>query len=128
MLTINPNYGIAKARLTLRIAKNERLNLELAERQGEINILLNLRQELYDTIAQLELALENMGSRSASQQQNLNNELFQKQSTITQLNIQLQQVDAVLKRHTEQMEKLSLELMEAVKGVDENEHSNYKYL
>jgi hypothetical protein len=32
------------------IAKNERLNLQLAERQGEINILLNLRQLLTNKI------------------------------------------------------------------------------
>ncbi len=105
--------------IAVGLSMNERLNLQLAERQGEINILMNLRQELYDTIAQMELILENMGSKSASQQQNLNTELFQKQSVIKRLNIQLQQIDTVLDRHKETMEKLALELSESFKGVKE---------
>ena len=104
-------------------AQNERLNLQLAERQGEINILLNLRQELYDTIALLELDLAQMGSQSASEQQNLNTELFQKQSSIKQLNIRLQQIDAVLDRYKEEMEKISLELSESIEGVKESDVS-----
>ena len=51
--------------LDVAMAKNERLNLQLAERQGEINMLWNLRQELYDTIAMLEQSLIEMGSFSA---------------------------------------------------------------
>ncbi len=104
-------------------AQNERLNLQLAERQGEINVLMNLRKELYDTISQMELTLENMGSRSASQQQNLNTELFQKQNTIKRLNIQLQQIDVAIDRHKETMEKLASELSESFKGIKEEDVS-----
>lgn len=120
----NSEIAVAKA-------KNERLNLQLAERQGEINILLNLRLELIDTIAQLELALENMGSQSASQQQNLNTELFEKQSAIKQLNVKLLQVNAVIDRHKETMEKLALELKESVQGISENDvliTNSYNYV
>jgi chemotaxis protein MotB len=110
-----------QSEIAVTLAKNERLNLQLAERQGEINVLLNLRQELYDTIAQLELALVDMGSQSASEQQNLNTELFQKQNTIKRLNVQLQQVDAVIDNHKETMEKLALELTESVRGISEKD-------
>jgi len=117
--------------IAVAIAKNERLNLKLTERQGEINILLNLRQELYDTLAQMEQALEDMGSQSASQQQTLNTELFQKQSAIKQLNVKLQQVDAVIDRHKETMEKFALELKESVQGISENDvliFNSYNYV
>jgi len=120
----NSEIAVAKA-------KNERLNLQLAERKGEINILLNIRQELYDTIAQMELALENIGNQSVSQQQDLNTELFQKQSAIKLLNIKLQKVDAVIVRHQETMEKLAFELNESVQEISENDVSiqnSYNYV
>lgn len=108
-------------RLATTSADNEQLNLQLAERKGEVNILMSLRHELKDTIAKLEYALENMGSQSASEQQNLNTELFQKQNTIKQLNLRLQGIDAVLNRHTATMEKLALDLGESVQGVNEKD-------
>jgi chemotaxis protein MotB len=123
LLKANHNSEIdeCQSEIAVALAKNERLNLQLAERQGEINILLNLRQELYDTIAQLELDLVNMGSLSASNQQNLNTALFQKQNTIKELKRQLQQVEIVLDNHKETMEKLALELIESVQGISEND-------
>ncbi len=113
------------------ISKSERLNLQLAERQGEINILMNLRQELYDTISQLEMALKNMGSQSASKQQNLNTELFRKQNSIKQLNGKLQQIDTVLYRYQAMMNNLALKLRQSVQEISDGDvliTSNYDHV
>ena len=93
------------------------LNLQLAEAQGENNILLMLRGELQDRITQLEGTIENVSSRSSSTQQNLNQNLQQKDAEIRQLKGLITQVNNTLDRHTQLVGTLAGELRQEISAI-----------
>jgi chemotaxis protein MotB len=62
------------------------LELNLAERKGENNILIMLRTDLEGRIDSLAEALENQGNRSQSKSQNLKQEIKQRDQEIKRLN------------------------------------------
>ncbi len=90
------------------------LNLELAEAKGENNILLMLRGELEERIAQLEGTIENVSSRSSSTQQNLNQNLQQKDSEISALKGLIAKVNTTLDRHTKLVGALAGDLRQEI--------------
>lgn len=92
----------------------EQLNLDLAEAKGENNVLLMLRGELQDKVAQLESNIENMSSRSSSTQQNLNQTLSQKEGEIARLKGIIGEVNTTLDRHTQLMGTLAGDLRQAI--------------
>ncbi|HHH50497.1 MAG TPA: hypothetical protein ENK52_05925, partial [Saprospiraceae bacterium] len=75
------------------------LELQLAERKGENNILVQLRQELLDSISYLQSSIKGLSQRSASTQQDLSSTLAKKDQQIHKLHQQLKSVDAVLDKH-----------------------------
>ncbi len=83
------------------------LRLQLAERRGENNILISLRRELQNQIADLEGQLENVNSNSRSTQQNLSSTLANKEQEIADLKAQLKRVEEVLTRHKTEFARLS---------------------
>jgi len=93
------------------------LNLQLAEAKGENNVLLMLRGELEDRIAQLEGTIENVSSRSSSTQQNLNQNLEQKNAEINQLKGLIAEVNSTLDRHTQLMGTLAGELRQEIGAI-----------
>ena len=97
------------------------LNLQLAERKGENNILVDLRQELQDQIADLESQIENIGSKSASTQESLSAELQQKEREIKALKGQLTNVEKILDQQKTQMNQLLGELNLPLQNYNQNE-------
>jgi len=93
------------------------LNLQLAEAKGENNILLMLRGELQDRVTQLEGTIENVSSRSSSTQQNLNQNLQQKDSEIQQLKGLITEVNTTLDRHTQLVGTLAGELRQEIGAI-----------
>ncbi len=93
------------------------LNLQLAEAKGENNVLLMLRGELQDRITQLEGTIENVSSQSSSTQQNLNQNLQQKDSEIQRLNGLIAEVNITLDRHTQLMGTLAGELRQEIGAI-----------
>ncbi len=93
------------------------LNLQLAEAKGENNVLLMLRGELQDRITQLEGTIENVSSQSSSTQQNLNQNLQQKDLEIQQLKGLIAEVNTTLDRHTQLMGTLAGELRQEIGAV-----------
>lgn len=98
------------------------LNLDLSEAKGENNILLMLRGELQDRIAQLESTVENVNSRSSSTQQNLNQNLQQKDAEINRLQDLINQVNATLDRHTQLIGAVAGDLRAAISMVLQDQY------
>jgi len=103
------------------------LNLQLAERKGENNILVQLREELQTQIAGLENQLENMSSSSSSAQQNLNSNLQQKELEITQLKAVQKEVDKTLARHTSILEQMGNDLRYELQNVNPQQYDQFKF-
>ena len=115
---------ILEQETTLRDSKIRRaeesitdLNLQLAEAKGENNVLLMLRGELEDRIAQLEGTIENVSSRSSSTQQNLNQNLQQKDTEIRALKGLIAEVNTTLDRHTQLIGTLAGDLRQEIGGI-----------
>ncbi len=93
------------------------LNLQLAEAKGENNVLLMLRGELEDRISQLEGTIENVSSRSSSTQQNLNQNLQQKDAEIRRLQGLISEVNTTMDRHTKLVGTLAGELRQEIGAI-----------
>jgi len=98
------------------------LQLALAERKGENNILLLLRNELQQKIGDLEMQIENVSTSSQSSQQSLSGKLDEQKQEISRLKGLLQEVNAVLDEQTTRLSILSSDLNGALAG---NNPSNY---
>lgn len=93
------------------------LNLQIAEAKGENNVLLMLRGELQDRISQLEGTIENVSSRSSSTQENLNQNLQQKDAEISRLKGLITEVNTTLDRHSQLMGTLAGELRQEIGAI-----------
>ncbi len=98
------------------------LELQLAERKGENNILVGLRKELQDQIASLELDIENMSTKSSSTQQNLSATLKKKDTEIAQLNDLIKQVNSTLSQHVSILEQLANELNRDLQYINQDKY------
>ncbi len=103
------------------------LNLQLAERKGENNILVQLREELQTQIAGLENQIENMSSSSSSTQQSLNSNLQQKEREISQLKAVIKEVDKTLARHKSILEQLGSDLRYELQNVNPQQYDQFKF-
>lgn len=125
--TIKTNHQVEvnqwQTQLNTSQAEVSDLSLQLAERKGENNILIDLRTELQDHIAELEAQIENMGSQSASQSQNLNANLKKKEKEIVALKLKLNEVGRTLDENAVIFQTLSAELTEAFQGYEEDSYS-----
>jgi chemotaxis protein MotB len=79
--------------------KIKELELNVAERIGENNILLMLRDELQGEVEMLEGNIENLNNSSTSTQQSLSADLAKKEQTIKQLRGFLAEVDSTITQH-----------------------------
>jgi chemotaxis protein MotB len=75
------------------------LELNVAERIGENNILIMLRDELQDEVDVLEGNIENLNTSSTSTQQNLSADLAKRDRTIKELKDILTEVDSTIAQH-----------------------------
>ena len=87
------------------------LQLQLAERKGENNILTDLRYELLAQMDQLEAQIESLSTTSQDSHANLSNTVAEKEKQISTLKLQLKKVEAVLDKRQEDFKQLSSELL-----------------
>lgn len=83
------------------------LELNIAERIGENNILLMLRDELQDEIGTLESNIANLSSSSSSTQKNLSADLAQKSQEIKQLKKYFKEVEMAIVAHENVIQQLT---------------------
>lgn len=94
------------------------LQLQLAERKGENNILVDLRQELLTTVDSLEIQIDNMNTNSLFSQQTLNNRLQEKDETIKKIEDRIASVHQVLSQHFGGFETMMQEFRDSLRDFD----------
>ncbi|MFT4668061.1 MAG: chemotaxis protein MotB [Polaribacter sp.] len=87
------------------------LQLDLAERKGENNVLNTLRGELSTQIQRLELQIETQSNTSQNSQSNLNSTLTKRSAEVSALKLQLKQVEKVMDERQDAFKKLSVDLL-----------------
>lgn len=92
-------YNEKRRELTASDEKVRQLELDLAERKGENNILVTLRKELEIQISNMEMQLNSMGSSSKSVELGLRRKMLAKNDTINDLRSKLSSVNFVLKKN-----------------------------
>jgi len=90
--------------------KIRQLELNLAERKGENNILVGLRNELQTQIENMESQMSSLGSSSKSAEQNLRVDIKKREGEIASLKQQLKTVNVVLDKHKELFNRVSGDL------------------
>ena len=103
-------YNTKRQDLNIANEKINSLELNLAERKGENNILVGLRNELQLQIQSMESQMTNLGSSSQSVAQTLRSDIQAKENTIKALRQQLQSVNVVLDKNKEMLQRVSGDL------------------
>jgi len=97
------SIGALKNEIGLCVEDKNALSLDLAERNGENNILDKLRGELQGQIDELELEIELKSNQSVSSQKSTRQVMSEKESEIKALKAQLARVDAVIQKYKERL-------------------------
>ncbi len=100
-------YNERRAEVSRADQKIRELELNLAERKGENNILVKLRDELQTQIISMESQMNNLGSSSKSVEQNLRSDIKKRDSEILALKQQLASVNVVLDKNKELFNRVS---------------------
>lgn len=95
-----------------------RLQLQLAERKGENNALTAMQDKLQARIDQLESEIENMGSQARSTQQNLSQDLRQRDREINNLKQQIRAIGTVLDEWENQMATIAQTIGDSLQGYE----------
>ncbi|MEM9918067.1 MAG: OmpA family protein [Bacteroidota bacterium] len=93
----------------------EKLKLQLAERKGENNILAANAEKWEKRVDQLEEQIENLNSRSTSNQADLNQKLRDKEEEINALKEQLATIGQELDRHEQLFNQLLQEMRDSMR-------------
>ena len=96
-----------------------KMELNLAERKGENNVLNELRKELELQIEVMESQMSNLGSTSKSTEQQLKIEIQKKESKINDLRLKLSSVNSVLDKHKSMFENVSSDLSFEMQNLEE---------
>lgn len=120
--TLQEAIDLRESKLSVANKNINELELQLAERKGENNILVSLRKELEAQISGLEGDIENMSSKSSSTQQNLSATVRQKDKEIAELKNLIQEVDAVLERHVSVLEQVANDLNFQVQYINQEKY------
>ncbi len=96
------------------------LRLNLAERKGENNILVQLRNELQDQINELELEVELKSNQSASTMTSVKQKLSKKDKEIKALKAKLAAVDQAIKKYQNRLSAFIGDLSNAFQGYSPN--------
>ncbi len=111
---INSQHQLQVAQLQEKIDTSansiKELELNLAERIGENNILLILRNELQVEIEDLEASIENLSSTSSSKQKNLSSDLAKKDKQIQQLKNLLGDVESTIVQYEDIIKQITSDL------------------
>ena len=96
------------------------LRLDLAERKGENNILVSLRNELQYQINELELEIELKSNQSASSQTSTKQRLTDKDNEISALQSKLASVNTAIKKYQNRLSAFVGDLSLAFQGYNNN--------
>ena len=99
----------------------KQLELNLAERKGENNILVSLRNELQTQIESMESQMNNLGTSSKSVEQNLKIEIQKRENEINQLKIKLTSINSVLDNNKELFDRVSRDLAFEMQSLEKDE-------
>lgn len=100
-------YNTKRQELNIADEKIRTLELDLAERKGENNILVGLRNELQLQIQSMESQMSNLGSSSKSVEQTLRSDLIKKKGEIQGLQQTLASVNTVLNKNQDLLHQIS---------------------
>ena len=103
-------YNEKRSEISRADEKIRSLELNLAERKGENNILIGLRNELQDQIVSMESQMSNLGSSSKSVEQTLRSDMKKKDGEISALKQKLATVNTVLDKNKRIFEGVSSDL------------------
>ena len=103
-------YNEKRSELNASEDKSRQLELNLAERKGENNILVGLRNELQLQIETMESQMNNLGSSSQTVESNLRKDIKTKESEIAALQQKLKEVDEVFEKNKKMLERISSDL------------------
>lgn len=103
-------YNEKRSELNASLEKGRLLELNLAERKGENNILVGLRNELQLEIEKMESQMNNMGSSSQTVENNLRKEINIKEKEIITLQNKLNEIDGVLEKNKKMLQQISSNL------------------
>lgn len=100
-------YNEKRSDLNASEEKNRQLELNLAERKGENNILVGLRNELQLQIESMESQMTNLGSSSQTVENNLRKDIQTKENEITLLQKKLNDIDGIFEKNKNMLEQIS---------------------
>ena len=113
-------YNEKRSELNASMEKSRTLELDLAERKGENNILVGLRNELQLQIESMESQMSNLGSSSQTVESNLRKDIKTKERKITSLQQKLKDVDGILEKNKKMLEKISEDLASEFQSMNLN--------
>ncbi|MFK8008052.1 MAG: OmpA family protein [Saprospiraceae bacterium] len=100
-------YNEKQEELNASEEKGRQLELNLAERKGENNILVGLRNELQLQIETMESQMTSLGSSSQTAENNFRNDIKTKKNKIDALQKKLEDVDGVFEKNKKMLEQIS---------------------
>lgn len=103
-------YNEKRSELNAAMEKSSQLALDLAERKGENNILVSLRNELQLQIANMESQMNNLGSSSQTVENNLRKDIQARENEIAALQQKLKDVDGILAQNKKLLAQVSGDL------------------
>lgn len=113
-------YKEKRSELNASMEKSRQLELDLAERKGENNILVSLRNELQKQIETMESQMSNLGLSSQTVENNLRNDIITKETEIAKLKQKLEEVDGFFEKNKTTLEKIAGELSNEFQSMDLN--------
>ncbi len=113
-------YNEKRSELNASMEKNRQFELDLAERKGENNILVELRNELQLQIENMESQMSNLGSSSQTVENNLRKDISTKESEIAKLKQKLKDVDGLFEKNKIMLDKISGDLAAEFQSMDLN--------
>jgi len=97
------------------------LELNLAERKGENNILIGLRNELQTQIESMESQMTNLGSSSKSTEQGLKEKIQKKETEINSLKLKLASINTVLDKNKQLLDRISADLSFEIQSLNQED-------
>jgi chemotaxis protein MotB len=113
-------YTGKKSELDISEEKSRQFELDLAERKGENNILVDLRNELQLQIESMESQMNNLGSSSETVEKYLRKAIKTKEGEIATLQQKLNDVEEVFEKNKKMLEQISGDLSLGLQSIELN--------
>jgi chemotaxis protein MotB len=113
-------YTGKKSELDISEEKSRQFELDLAERKGENNILVDLKNELQLQIESMESQMNNLGSSSETVEKYLRKAIKTKEGEIATLQQKLNDVEEVFEKNKKMLEQISGDLSLGLQSIELN--------